>query len=62
MEKALHAGMCFFTSSGSCNLFYALFIFKQIRHACCQSLHVSFDCNGFVYIVPRLLSSSARMV
>jgi len=40
IEKVLHARLRFFTHSGLCNLLYALFIFKQVRHTCCLSLHV----------------------
>jgi len=32
IEKVLYARLRFFTHSGSCNLLYALFIFKQVRH------------------------------
>jgi len=39
IEKVLHAGLRFLLF-GSCNLLYALFIFKQVRHTCCLSLHV----------------------
>jgi len=44
IEKVLHAGLRFFTHSRSCNLLYALFIFKQVRHTCCLSLHVYVHC------------------
>jgi len=44
VEKVLHAGLRFFTHSGSCNLLYALFIFKQVTYllyvvACVYSLY-----------------------
>jgi len=48
--------------SGSCNLLYALFIFKQVRHTCCLSLHVYVQCiacNCMFLYVPRWLSSNA---
>jgi hypothetical protein len=32
------------THSGSCNLLYALFIFKQVRRTCCLSFSVYFHC------------------
>jgi len=51
-----------FTHSGSCNLLYALFIFKQVRHTCCLSLHVCvrcIACNCMFLYVPRWLSSNA---
>jgi len=51
-----------FTHSGSCNLLYALFIFKQVIHTCCLSLHVyvhCIACNCVFLYVPRWLSSNA---
>jgi len=62
IEKVLHAGLRFFTHSGSCNLLYALFICKQVRHTCCLSLHVyvhCIACDCMVLYVPCWLSSNA---
>jgi len=62
IEKVLHAGLRFFTHSWSCNLLYALFIFKQVRHTYCLSLHVyvhCIACNFMFLYVPRWLSSKA---
>jgi len=42
IEKVLHAGLRFLPILG--NLLYALFIFKQVRHTCCLSLHVYVHC------------------
>jgi len=47
---------------GSCNLLYALFIFKQVRHTCCLSLHMYVHCIACNYIFlydPRWISSNA---
>jgi len=62
MEKVLHAGLRLFAHSGSCNLLYALFIFKQVKHTCCLSLHVyvhCIACNCMFLYVPSWLSSNA---
>jgi len=42
----LHVSLRCFTSSGSCNLLCALYIFEQVRlrPTCCLSLHVNFNC------------------
>jgi len=40
--------LAFFTHPGSCNLLYALFILKQVRHTCCLSLHVYVHCMFIV--------------
>jgi len=57
IEKVLHARLRFFTHSGSCNLLYALFIFKQVRHTCCLLLHVYVHCIAcncmFLYVPPQ---------
>jgi len=37
--KILKKALEMFYHSGSCNLLYALFIFKQVRHTCSLSLH-----------------------
>jgi len=53
--------LAFFTHSGSCNLLYALFIFKHVRHTCCLLLHVyvhCIACNCMLLYVPRWLSSN----
>jgi len=50
----------------SCEVkYYALFIFKQVRHACCLSLHVyvhCIACNCMFLYVPRWLSSTPKPV
>jgi len=45
--------LAFFTNLLSCDLLYALFIFKHVRHICCLSLHVNFNFNVVVHNFTR---------